>query len=232
MYSAAVKEREAALRDHVAEAPVPSTRWQHFPYSCFSHHGEACCEVAREWILAMDYAQLNGGDLLTGPRWLRQNYEWGPSVWPMHWCEVVERKVIDCGAHAALAHEAFTGRGVPAFRAQFVQRYSTDATAQWRQKWGDEQVSDHWLHDDHIYHEGNALLVGEDEVKLWDASAGWWINPRQAGGYGSLVAVRIFAEGQWGGEACPERLPQAGSRRSLLWGEHRVQPGEWHQVQR
>jgi hypothetical protein len=218
MYSAAVKEREQALRDNVAEAPLPSARWQHFPFSCFSHHGEACCEIAREWIVANDYAQLNGSDLLTGPRWLRQRYEWGPSAWPMHWCEVVERKVIDCGAHAALAHEAFAARGVTAFRAQFVQRYSPDATAQWRKKWGDEQVSEHWLDGDIIYHEGNALLVGDDEVKLWDASAGWWINPRQAGGYGSLAAVRIFAEGQWGGGD------------GFRWGEHRIKPNEWHQV--
>lgn len=218
MYLAAVKEREEARRGDVAEAPLPSERWQHFPYSCFSHHGEACCEVAREWIVSNDYAQLNGGDLLTGPRWLRQKYEWGPSSWPMHWCEVVERKVIDCGAHAALAQEAFAARGVTAFRAQFVQRYSADATAQWRKKWGDEQVSDHWLSDDDIYHEGNALLVGEDEVKLWDASAGWWINPRQAGGYGSLVAVRIFADGQWGGGD------------GFRWGEHRIKPNIWHQI--
>jgi hypothetical protein len=136
----------------------------------------------------------------------------------MHWCDVVERKVIDCGAHAAMAHEAFTARGVTAFRAQFVQRYSTDATDQWKSKWGDEEVSDHWIDEDLIYHEGNALLVGEDEVKLWDSSAGWWINPRQAGGYGSLVAVRIFAEGQWGGGD------------GFRWGEHRIKPNEWHQL--
>jgi hypothetical protein len=218
MYSAAVKEREEALRDNVAEAPLPSARWQHFPFSCFSHHGESCCEIAREWIIANDYAQLNGSDLLTGPRWLRQKYEWGPSAWPMHWCEAVERKVIDCGAHAALAQEAFAARGVTAFRAQFVQKYSADATDQWRKKWGDEQASDHWLTGEDIYHEGNALLVGEDEVKLWDASAGWWINPRQAGGYGSLVAVRIFAESQW------------GRGDGFRWGEHRIKPNEWHHI--
>ena len=218
MYSAAVKELEQALSDDVAEAPLPGARWQHFPYSCFSHHGKACCDIAREWIVANDYAQLNGGDLSTGPRWLRQKYEWGPSAWPMHWCEIVERKVIDCGAHAALAHEAFAARGVTAFRAQFIQKYSADATAQWRRKWGDEQVSDHWLTDDAIYHEGNALLVGEDEVKLWDASAGWWINPRQAGGYGSLIAVRVFADGQWGGGD------------GFRWGEHRITPNEWHHI--
>ncbi len=218
MYLAAAELRPDLLERERTDAPLPSARWQDFPFSCLSHHGDACCDIAREWIASNDFAQLNGGDVLTGPRWLRQKYEWGPSAWPMHWCEVVERKVIDCGAHAALAHEAFAARGVTAFRAQFVQRYSEDATAQWRTKWGSEQVSDHWLTDDLIYHEGNALLVGEDEVKLWDASAGWWINPRQAGGYGSLVAVRIFAEGQWGGGD------------GFRWGERRIVPNEWHQI--
>ena len=218
MYLVAAKEREELGAVALADAPPPSARWQHFPYSCFSHHGEECCEIAREWVVANDFAQLNGSALASGPRWLRQKYEWGPSCWPMHWCEVVERKVIDCGAHAALAHEAFSARGVTAFRAQFVQKYSVEATGQWRRKWGDEQASDHWITDDAIYHEGNALLVGEDEVKLWDASAGWWINPRQAGGYGSLAAVRIFAEGQWGGGD------------GFRWGEHRIKPNEWHQI--
>ena len=219
MYLDAAEAREDLVVEEAPKAACPSGRWQHFPYSCFSHHGEACCEVAREWIIANDFAQLNGSDLLSGPRWLRQKYEWGPSPWPMHWCEVVERKVIDCGAHAALAHEAFTARGVTAFRAQFVQRYSADAMSQWRSKWGEENVSDHWIDEDVIYHEGNALLVGEDEVKLWDASAGWWINQRQTGeGYGALVAVRIFADGQWGGGD------------GFRWGERRIKPNQWVQV--
>jgi hypothetical protein len=220
MYLDAVEERVDARAGRPAETPQHSSaRWETFPYSCLSHHGEACCDVAREWVMSMDYAQLNGGDLLSGPRWLRAKYEWGPSSWPMHWCEVVSRKIIDCGAHAALAQEAFTARGVTAFRAQFVQRYSEDAASQWRTKWGADNVSDHWISDDVIYHEGNALLVGEDEVKLWDASAGWWINPRQSGGgYGSLVAVRIFAEGQFGGGD------------GFRWGERRIKPNEWTQV--
>src|SRR4028118_555309 len=106
------------------------------------------------------------GDLLGGPRGLREKCEWGPSSWPMHWCEVVERKVIDCGAHAALAQEAFTARGVTAFRAQFVQRYSEDAASQWRTKWGADKVSDHWISDDVIYHEGNPPPPGAAAGRL------------------------------------------------------------------
>ena len=216
-------EAEAALGSAAAarprEAILPSDRWQDFPHSTISHHGAACCEVAREWVRAMDYAMLNGGDEASGPRWLRARDKWGPSAWPIHWCELVERKVIDCGPHAALAHEVFAARGLTAFHAQFVQRYSADATSQWRARWAEEDVSCHWLADDLIYHEANALLVGEDEVKLWDGSAGWWVNPRQrGGGYGNLVAVRIFAGGQIGGGD------------GFRWGERRLKPNLWNQL--
>jgi hypothetical protein len=197
---------------------LPSDRWQQFPHSALSHHGRACCEAAREWVLAMDFAMLNGGDLKSGPRWLRQRYKWGPSPWPMHWCDAVKRKVIDCGAHAALAHEVFAARGLTSFPTQLVQRYSEDATEQWRGKWADEDVSCHWLDGEHIYHEATALLVGEDEVKVWDASSGSWVNPTQAGGYGSLAAIRIFADGQWGGGD------------GLRWGERRLKPNLWNQI--
>jgi hypothetical protein len=218
MYLVAAEPKSAAAPEDGTPAAPCHARWQDFPGSSLGHHGAACCDTAREWIVAMDQSQLTGGELLTGPRWLRKRYEWGPSPWPMHWCELVERKVIDCGAHSALAHEAFTARGLTAFRAQFVQRYDADAMAQWRTKWSAEKVSDHWLGDDVIYHEGNALLVGEDEVKLWDASAGWWINPRQTPGYGSLAAVRIFADGQWGGGD------------GFRWGEHRIKPNVWREI--
>jgi len=201
-----------------APAPRPSDRWESFPPSRLSHHGKACCDIAREWVVGMDFAQLNGGDLTSGPRWLREKYKWGPSPWPIHWCEAVKRKTIDCGAHAALALEAFTARGLTAFPAQLVQKYSEDSTEQWRGKWAEEDVSCHWLDGEHIYHEVTALQVGEDEVKIWDASAGSWINPRQAGGYGSLVAIRIVADGQWGGGD------------GLRWGERRIKPGLWVQI--
>jgi hypothetical protein len=192
-------------------------KWRECPNSYVSHHGSACCDIAHEWLLAFDFAQLNGGDLLTGPRWIREHSSWGPSAWPIHWCEAVDRKVVDCGVHAALAHEVFAARSLPAFRAQFVQRYSSDAAASWRANWKEKQVSDHWIDGDAIYHEGNAVLIGRDEVKLWDGSAGWWINPRQDAGYGSLAAVRIAADSG----SFPD---------GLRWGDRRIEVNQWVRV--
>jgi hypothetical protein len=78
-------------------------------------------------------------------------------------------------------------------------------------------VSDHWIDGEAIYHEGNAVLVGEDAVKLWDGSAGCWINPRGKLGYGSLAAVRIESD------------PGAFSG-GLNWGERRIRLNEWVEV--
>jgi hypothetical protein len=200
--------------DPSAPASLPGGKWRTFPNSHISHHGAACCEVAHEWLVAFDFAQLNGGDLLSGPRWLREHSTWGPSAWPTHWCEAVDRNVVDCGAHAAMAHAVFTARGVTAFRAQFVQSYSGDAAASWRGNWTKEEISDHWIDGENIYHEGNAVLVGDDEVKLWDGSAGWWLNPRGEGGYGSLRAVRIEA-------------PREVSVDALHWGKRRLKLNQW-----
>ena len=218
MYLDAVKERDSGALEVTSRNQLPSARWREFPVSELSHHGDSCCEVAREWIVAMDLAQLNGGDRLSGPRWLRARYEWGPSPWPMHWCELVERKVIDCGAHSALAHEAFNARGATALRAQFIQRYTKDAHSQWRSRWVADNVSDHWIGDEVIYHEGNAVLIAEDEVKLWDSSAGCWLNPRQSRGYGSLAAVRMFSD------------REHGDGDGLRWGEHRIKLNVWHHL--
>jgi hypothetical protein len=214
MSLAVVEQRLNSLEQEVDLADCHA-KWENFPCAQLLHHGDVCCDVAREWLVAMDFAQLNGGDLLSGPRWMREKYEWGPSVWPLYWCETVGAKSIDCAAHAAIAHEAFAARGVPAFRAQFVQRYNPEAISQWRLKWGGKEASLYWLEDDVIYHEGNALLVGSDEVKLWDGSAGWWINQTQLGGYGSLAAVRIFAEGR---------------NAPFHWGEHRIPANEWYLI--
>jgi hypothetical protein len=178
----------------VPEVSRCSAAWRDWPVSTISHHGRACCDIAREWILATDCSQLGDAATLTGPRWLRQRYPWGPSPWPLHWCEAAERKRLDCGAHAAIAHELFSARGVKSRPAQFVQQFSEDATRHWADKWREEEIAAAWIDRDLIYHEGCAVALGGDEIKLWDASAGWWIdNPRQSGGYGSLLSVRVLA---------------------------------------
>jgi hypothetical protein len=194
-------------------------KWQNWPHSAISHHGAACCRVAREWVVSMDYAQLGGGSLLAGPRWLRSKYKWGPSQWPIHWCEAVRRETLDCGALAALAHEVFLARGVRSFPAQFIEQFTEDATQDWHSRWADEQTPAEWIREDLIYHEGCAVVTAGQELKVWDSTASWWVNTKQFGGYHGLLALRIFDA---------EARPGTAYR----WGTHAIAPNVWQKIER
>ena len=218
MYLVEAKPAVAQPLEGLRDAPrLPSDPWVDFPASHLSHHGSPCCETAREWLVAMDFAQLNGAELSSGPRWLRARYKWGPSSWPLHWCEAVRLKSIDCGVHAALSRELFRARGLTAFPAQLVQLYGEDAIDQWRHRWAQDDASCHWLDGDHIYHEATALLGANSELKIWDASSATWIDPPQAAaGYGSVVAMRVMTDEM--------------SDRPLMWGDRPVAPNVWNQL--
>lgn len=193
-------------------------RWRNFPPSTIAHHGGRCCQLARAWLLGMDRSQLNGAAAVTGPRWLRSKFKWGPSRWPIYWCEAVGEKTLDCGALAALAQEVFVGRGVRSFPAQFILQFSDRDTCHWQKNWGDKECTVNWIDDELIYHEGCAVVAREGEVKFWDATASWWVNPRQVGGYHGLLAVRFFA-------------PAADSRERFRWGTHPLSPNPWQRLE-
>jgi len=200
-----------------AKAEEVYKKWEAWHPSFISHHGNMCCETSREWITAMDFSELNGGDLLTGPRWLRQKYKWGFSTFPIFWCEAVRKDTLDCGALAALAHEIYINRGVSSIRVQLVQKFSKDSTRQWTSNWHDGNTPLNWVNDDLIYHEGCAVILPENEIKIWDASAGWWVDPKQRNGYGSVMAVKLTA-------------PANRSDISLSWGTHRLAVNCWQKI--
>jgi hypothetical protein len=193
-------------------------RWQDFPASYMSHHGEQCCNIAREWFLSTDYSQLNAGTKLAGPRWLRVKYIWGPSAWPLHWCEAVEQKTLDCGALAALAHEAFIARGVESYPAQLIQQYTDENANHWSQSWDEALVSVNWIKEDLIYHEACAVVGRDNEIRIWDPTASWWVNPKQFGGYGGVLALRVFVSN--------------GSSRIFKWGAQSITPNQWQKIEK
>lgn len=207
--------------ENIRLRPVSGTvfgKWQNWNASQILHHGGACCETARTWLFAMDFSELGGASRLTGPRWLRKRFEWGPTRWHIHWCEAVRQTTLDCGAQAALATAIFQRRGVICHPVQLVQRFSREATLHWTQKWTSMATPVDWINDDLIYHEGCAVVVNKNEIKIWDASAGWWIAPEQGDGYGSLLALRIVAP------------PDA--RRPFDWGRHRIEPNHWRRLRK
>ena len=186
--------------------------WRDWRPSRIGHHGLACCNVALEWLAGTDRSMLAGSTVVSGPRWLRATYRWGPSAYPVRWCEAVRRKTLDCGSLSALADEVFRRRGLRSMRVQGVQRFTDDAAAHWQRTWTDAGVSADWIGEGLIYHEFCAILIGKNEVKIWDASSGWWVEPENTDGYGSLAAVRLAANGRPG---------------VLRWGRHWLEPGEW-----
>ncbi|MFL6468457.1 MAG: hypothetical protein ACJ72Z_10920 [Pyrinomonadaceae bacterium] len=196
---------------HASESVVYSP-WEKWEPSQISHHGKTCCEFAREWLLNIDLSALNGSSLYSGPRWLRQRFDWGPGVYPVHWCDVLKKKKLDCGIHAALAYEVFANRGIKCLRAQFVQEFSSDAGSQWRSNWEKDSAITAWIDESRIYHEGCAVSLAEGTIKIWDPSAGWWIDPKTTSGYGSLLAIRLSGRGQ---------------DQEFFWGPHRLKTGKW-----
>lgn len=195
-------------------------KWKNWRPSQISHHGQICCKIAREWINATDFSELGGGSLFTGPRWLRQKFNWGASSFPIFWCEAVRKKTLDCGALAALGHEVFAARGIRSFRVQLIQRFSKHSTSQWSSSWREEgDVKLRWINKDLIYHEGCAIEMPGGEIKVWDASAGWWIDPKPAdsGGYGALLAIRLSAQDSY-------------LNTSFNWGNRRILPNQWQKM--
>jgi len=138
----------------------------------------------------MDFSQLGGESIYTGPRWLNNMFRWGASRFPIYWCQAVRKKHLDCGALAALAYEVLRARGVKTLRTQMAQRFSARSIEQWRTHWGSDCDLD-WTSDDLIYHEGCAVFTENGELKIWDSSAGWWVNASASDGYGALLAIRI-----------------------------------------
>lgn len=203
-----VNARAAEPRSRVFE------KWIDWPVSQISHHRQMCCEIAREWIVATDHSEMNGASPSTGPRWLRHRFPWGASSFPIYWCEAVRKDKLDCGAHAAIAYEIFRSRGVPVLRVQMVQKFSAISTFQWANSWDEDAGTLAWTDDDLIYHEGCAIFARQDEIKIWDSSAGWWVEPRAIEGYGSLAAVRI--------SDAFDHVPK-----QLRWGTHHLPLNQW-----
>jgi hypothetical protein len=216
------------VEDRVVEACGPVTtdkiggralqKWEQCPPSLLVHHGKSCCRIAREWIFSTDYSQLNGEHSVTGPRWLRLKFAWGPSSWPLSWCEAVEQKTLDCGALAAVTQEIYTARGVKSYPAQLIQQYSETSSRHWQKNWEGKNIDSHWIDKEVIYHEGCAVATEGNEIKIWDATASWWVSPQQQGGYGGLLFIRVVA-------------PEFNASPALRWGSLSIVPNKWQRIE-
>jgi hypothetical protein len=120
-------------------------------------------------------------------------------------------------ALAALAVSAYQGRGLRCYTVQLVQQYSQDDARNWLRNWEEAEASVNWISDDLVYHEACAVLRVQDEIRIWDPTASWWISPRQFAGYGAILALRILTA-------------SAADTRSFHWGHRRIAANQWQHV--
>ena len=205
---AQAEPRPAAQAGTVAE-PAAWAPWQNWQPSVLSSHDAACCRDARAWFLAMSRSLWRGQG---APGWIGGHYAWGPTCWPLYWCDAVGSKELCCGAQAALGVEAFRARGVDAMPVQLVQRFGEEDASHWRGKWVAGGASPAWLGEGIVYHEACAV-IDENGARVWDPTASMWASPDEVRGYGSIVAIRI-------GGATP-------LGRTVHWGKSELPLGEW-----
>lgn len=177
--------------------------------SALADHGAECCAAARAWFLAMDQSLWRGEG---APAWIRRRYEWGPTRWPLHWCEAVGAKELCCGAQAALSIEAFRARGIDAVPVQLVQRYDPHNVPHWHSRWTACGANPAWAAEGTVYHEVCAV-VEDGALRVWNPTATGWVSPEDVSGYASVIAIRV-------GGAAPDG-------RTVSWGSLRLPLGEW-----
>jgi hypothetical protein len=206
--------------------------WFEQPASQITHHDADCCKEARAWFrsyaVSMQASHAAEADSIRAPTWLSQRFTWGPSRWPIAWCEVIQQKVIDCGVFAALARECFELSGHAAHPGQILLDYSVECTSHWNTYWGKgaDQIRKKrnskwnwtkeplkffpWIGNHLVYHEICLVELGEGRTRLYDSTWGQWYSSTQKEGHASVIAAR----GEWGENA-------------LLWENRLLNSGEW-----
>jgi hypothetical protein len=188
--------------------------WARASGSTLAHHGP-CCARARAWLVAMarshDYASTDGLSF-TAPRWLTRRWTWGPTRWPIAWCEAMRADTIDCGVFAVFALEIFRAKGVEAYSGQVLRTYAAESTTHWRQKWSSLPGAFDWIGDNVVFHEVCVLPVSGAHARVYDPTDGIWLEPRGQGGHGAHVAIRA-------------EIPVA-----LRWGAYTLVHGQWTEM--
>jgi len=193
------------------------------PSVILSHRGP-CCLTAYSWFSAV----ARGAAALhpEGPSWINDIWQWGPTHWPLHWCEVAAADVADCGALACLAALAFRAAGESVLPAQLLELYDESTIANWRAMWQQDGHNPQWLFGCLAYHEAVAVVRrpkpgsnGRLDIRIWDPTNSRWLEWRANGGYGTSVAVKVCDES-------PQHSRLARLHR-FVWGGRLVSPNRW-----
>jgi hypothetical protein len=198
------------MRSVVADT-LERKEWRQASGSALAHHGP-CCDRARAWVIAVgrsyDFASTDGLTF-AAPRWLTRRWAWGPTRWPITWCEAIKAEAIDCGVFAVFAVEIFRAKGVEAYLGQLVRSCAEERIAHWRRKWAAMPGAFNWIGTRVVYHEVCVVRVGPGEAWVYDPTEGIWLEPRGPSGHNAHLAIRA-------------EIPVA-----LRWGAHALVNGQW-----
>ena len=181
--------------------------------SILSSHGGQCCDVAGGWFRSMARAAANEFDPHPWP--VASRWPWGPTRWPLYWCEAVIAKELDCGALAALSAVALSEAGRETLRVQLLQRFSREFTEHWERRWRATPDSQPWIWGDLAYHEVVGLKAGES-LRLWNPTESCWITASAQPQTGRILAMRV--------------LPNEGAGnapREIYWEGNGIPLGQW-----
>ncbi len=194
------------------ESSVVHETWAHKQYSEISHHGKECCATALSWFLATDRSLRPHPSSM--PVWIRERWEWGPSNWPIHWCELGEAEDLDCGALAALSRHALLARGALVLPCQLVLEYPAEVIAHWREGWDAADLTPDWAGERQVYHE-TVGVVQDGKVRIWDPTENNWAPSEGSLYEGRPMQIKVSRD-------------SVGSElSSVLWGKRRLPLDRW-----
>jgi hypothetical protein len=166
-------------------------------------------------LLGLDGSWHRGRGRDAPPAWIAERWNWGATVWPLHWCDIPDAETLDCGALAALCRALWSSRCEGILPVQLVQRYAAHDTIHWVATWKRDQVETGWIDGDLAYHE----IVGWERdgcLELWDSTDTAWLRPTAPGSYGCAVSLRAGSEGG----------------RAMRWESHHLTAGCWTPLDR
>jgi len=182
---------------------------EHRPVSELSCHEGHCCVVARKWLQAM--ARAAASEFSPHPWPIAHRWRWGPTRWPIHWCEAVRAGELDCGALAEFSVLVFQAAGHKPLRVQLIQRFPEELTGHWVSRWRSMPETQRWIWGDLVYHEAVAIETAGN-LTLWNPSESRWLTSEE----GLVVALRLHADAS---APAPQVRP--------AWGSRVVEQGRW-----
>lgn len=180
------------------------------PSSELSHCG-ACCDQAKDWLVMMarsyDFSITDQSDHAL-PSWLISVYKWGPTQWPISWCQAVTKEEIDCGVFAAFTYHILKAKGCETYRAQVLLNFDATFYRHMNTRWSDIAKKIDWIGDGKFYHEVCAI-VSNGALGIYDPTDAVMLSPEFNRGHGSVAAVNVE------------------SGRMYSWGQYQVGQSVW-----